>query len=123
MPKVKPKKITHGFCQYCKEYVRFHLDWMGCAWPTNKGIVTYRELEAHCPHCCRPIYVPAVNDVNVYRRKKAYAGKVPEPMQIPIAAGELGKRIEEQLKMKPSGETERGKEILKEMFEGKEQNG
>ena len=42
-------------------------------------------------------------------------------MQIPIAAGELAKKIEEQLKMKPSEETERGKEILKEMFEGKEQ--
>ena len=122
MPKVKTKKITHGFCQYCKEYVRFYLDWMGCAWPTDKGIVTYRELEARCPHCLREIYVPAVNDVNVYHREKAYAEKVPEPVQIPIAAGEIAKKIEEQLKMKPSEETERGKEILKEMFEGKEQN-
>ena len=121
--KVKPKKITHGFCQYCKEYVRFHLDWMGCAWPTDKGIVTYRELEAHCPHCYRPIYVPAVNDVNVYRREKAYAEKVPEAPQITIAAGELARMIEEQLKMRPSEETERGKEILFKEFEGKEKNG
>ena len=81
--KVKPRKITHGFCQYCKEYVRFYLDWMGCVWPTDKGIVSYRELEAHCPHCYREIYVPAVNDVNVYRRNKAYAEKVSEePIKI-----------------------------------------
>ena len=119
--KVTPRKVTHGFCQYCKEYVRFRLDWMGCAWPTDKGIVTYRELEAHCPHCYREIYVPAVNDVNVYRRNKAYAEKVPEQIALPIASGEAAKVIEKMLQMQPSEETERGKEILKEMFEGKEQ--
>lgn len=120
--KVKPKKITRSaFCEHCGKKVQFYLDWMGCAWPTDKGIVSYRELEARCPHCLHELYVPAVNDVNVYRREKAYAEKVPEPIQIPIAAGELAQRIEEQLKMKPSEKTERGKEILKEMFEGREQ--
>jgi hypothetical protein len=121
MPKVKPRKITTAFCMYCRKHVNFRLDWEGCVWPTNKGIVAYKELYAYCPHCYRPVYVSAVNDVNVSRREKAYAEKVPEPVQIPIAAGELAKKIEEQLKMKPSEETEQGIEILKEMFEGKEQ--
>ena len=121
--KVKPKKITHGFCQYCKEYVRFHLDWMGCAWPTDKGVVTYRELEAHCPHCYREIYVPAINDVNVARRNKAYAEKVPEPVLVPIVSGELAKVVEKMMQLRPSEETERGKEILFKEFEGKEKNG
>lgn len=118
--KVKPRKVTRSaFCEHCGKKVQFYLDWMGCAWPTDKGIITYRELEAHCPYCYREIYVPAVNDVNVYRRNKAYAEKVPEPVQIPIAAGEAAKAIEKMVQMQPSKETERGKEILKEMFERK----
>ena len=117
--KVKPKKITQGFCEHCGKDVKFRLDWEGCVWPTNKGIISYKELYAYCPHCYHPVYEHAVNVINDYRREKAYAEKVPEPVQIPIAAGELAKKIEEQLKMKPSEETERGKEILKEMFEGK----
>lgn len=120
---VKPRKVTQGFCEHCGKRVKFRLDWEGCVWPTNKGIVAYQELYAYCPHCYHPIYVPAVNDVNVYRREKAYAEKEIEPVQIPIVAGELARRIEEQLKMKPSEKTERGKKILKEMFEGREQNG
>lgn len=120
--KVKPRKVTRSaFCEHCGKKVQFYLDWMGCAWPTDKGIVTYRELEAHCPHCYREIYVPAVNDVNVRRRNKAYAEKVPEPVLVPIVSGELAKAVEKMMQMRPSEETERGKEILKEMFEGKEQ--
>lgn len=119
--RVKPRKITRSaFCEHCGKKVQFYLDWMGCAWPTDKGVVTYRELEAHCPHCYREIYVPAVNDVNVYRRNKAYAKKVPEPLIMPIVSGEVAKAIEKMMQMRPSEETERGKEILKEMFEGKE---
>lgn len=118
---VKPRKITHSaFCEHCGKKVQFYLDWMGCAWPTDKGIVTYRELEAHCPHCHREIYVPAVNDMNIYRRNKAYAEKVPKQLIMPIASGEVAKAIEKMMQIKPSEETERGKEILKEMFEGKE---
>ena len=82
MAKVKPKKITQGFCEHCGKDVKFRLDWEGCVWPTRKGIIAYRELYAYCPHCYRPIYVPAVNDVNVYRREKAYA-------EIPIEADEI----------------------------------
>ena len=120
--RVKPRKVTRSaFCEHCGKKVQFYLDWMGCAWPTDKGIVTYRELEAHCPHCYREIYVPAVNDVNVRRRNKAYAEKVPEPVLVPIVSGELAKAVEKMMQMRPSEETERGKEILKEMFEGKEQ--
>lgn len=121
--KVKPKKITHGFCKHCGKDVKFRLCSEGVATPTRKGIITYKELYAVCKECDCEIYVPAVNDVNVYRREIAYVEKMPEPIQIPIAAGELAKKIEEQLKMKPSEEIERGKEILKEMFERKEQNG
>lgn len=82
--KVKPRKVTrNAFCGHCGKKVEFYLDWMGCAWLTDKGIVTYRELEARCPHCFHEIYVPAVNDVNVYRRNKAYAEQVPEePLKI-----------------------------------------
>ena len=45
------------------------------------------------------------------------------PTQIqptPIVTGEAAKRIEEQLKIKPSEDIEKGKEILKKMFEDKE---
>ena len=121
--KVKPHKVTRtAFCEHCGKKVQFFLDWMGCAWRTDKGIVTYRELEAHCPHCYREIYVSAVNDVNVYRREKAYAEKIPEQIAMPIVSGEAAKAIEKMMQMRPSEETERGKEILKEMFEGKENN-
>ena len=119
--KVKPRKVKYAFCSTCGKSVKFKIDWEGCVCPTNKGIVTYQELYAYCPHCYRQIYVPAVNDVNIYRREKAYAEKVPSPVQIPIATGELAKKIEEQLKMKSTEETERGKEILREMFEEREQ--
>ena len=71
-----------------------------------------------CKECDCEIYVPAVNDVNVARRNKAYAEKVPEQIAMPIASGEAAKAIEKMLQMRPSEETERGKEILKEMFEG-----
>ena len=120
--KVKPRKITRSaFCEHCGKKVEFYLDWMGCAWPTDKGIITYKELEARCPRCYHEIYVPAVNDVNVARREKAYAEKVPEKIAMSIASGEMAKTIEKMMQMQPSEETERGKEILKEMFEGKEQ--
>ena len=120
--KVKPHKVTRrsAFCEHCGKKVEFYLDWMGCVWPTDKGIVSYRELEAHCPHCYREIYVPAVHDINVYRRNKAYAEKVPEQIVFPIASGKAAKAIEKMMQMQLSEESERGKEILKEMFEGKE---
>ena len=81
--KVKPRKVTHGFCTVCGKSVKFRLGWDGVASPTRKGIITYKELYAYCPHCNNQIYVPAVNDVNVYHRNKAYAEKVPEePLKI-----------------------------------------
>ena len=119
MAKVKPKKIEIAFCEHCGKHVNFHLDWEGCVCPTNKGIVTYQELYAYCPHCYRQIYVPAVSDVNIYRREKAYAEKVPEPLIMPIASGEVAKAIEKMMQMKPSEETERGKEILKKCLKEK----
>ena len=118
--KVKPKKITHGFCEYCGKNVKFRLYWEGVATPTRKGIITYKELNAVCKECDCEIYVPAVNDVNVYRRNKAYAEKIPEKIAMPIASGEIAKTIEKMLQMKPSEETERGKRILEEMFEERE---
>ena len=115
--KVTPRKVEYTFCPTCRKQVKFKIDWEGVAQMTSKGIITYKELYAFCPECGEEIYVPAVNDVNVHRRNKTYAEKVPESVQIPIAAGELAQRIEEQLKIKHSEEIERGKEILKEMFE------
>ena len=70
--KVKPRKVTHTFCTICGKPVKFRLDWDGVASPTRKGIITYKELYAYCPHCDNQVYVPAVHDVNVYRREKAY---------------------------------------------------
>ena len=118
--KVKPRKVTHGFCVVCDKSVKFRLDWDAVASPTRKGVIHYKELFAYCPHCDNRVYVPAVNDVNVYRRNKAYAEKVPEQIAMPIASGEVAKAIEKMMQMRSSEETERGKEILKEMFEGKE---
>lgn len=115
--KVKPHKVTHGFCNFCGKPVKFLLDWDGVASSTRKGVITYKELYAYCPHCDGPVYVPAVNDVNVYRRNKAYAAKVPEQIAMPIASGEVAKAIEKMMQIQPSEETERGIEILKEMFE------
>lgn len=118
--KIKPRKVKRtAFCKHCGKKCKVYLDWMGCAWPTDKGVVTYRELEARCPHCLHEIYIPALNDVNVYRRNKAYAEKVPEQIAIPIASGEVAKVIERMMQMSLSEETERGKE----MFERREQNG
>lgn len=117
MAKVKPKKVEIAFCPYCGKRVKFRLYWEGVATPTRKGIIIYKELHAVCKECDCEIYVPAVNDVNVYRREKAYAEKVPEPVQIPIVAGELAQRIEEQLKMKRTQEIEEGIKVLEDMFE------
>ena len=81
--RVKPHKVTRAICPYCGKYVNFRLYWEGVAAPTNKGIITYKELYAVCKECDCEIYVPAVNDVNVARRNKAYAKKVPEaPVKI-----------------------------------------
>ena len=38
----------------------------------------------------------------------------------PIVTGKKAKEIEELLKIKPSEDIEKGKQILKDMFEGKE---
>ena len=40
----------------------------------------------------------------------------------PIATGEKAKEIEEMLKIEPSEETKKGKQILEEMFSDKENN-
>lgn len=115
--KVKPRKITTAFCEHCGKDIQFHLDWVGCASQTNKGIITYKELEAYCPHCYHEIYIPAVN---VARKIKAYTEKVQKKILMPIASGETAKIIE---KMHPSEESEQGKEILYKMFKEKEKNG
>ena len=96
MMKVKPKKVEYAFCPTCGKSVKFIMDWEGVAQMTSKGIITYRELYAVCPECDEEVYVLAINDVNVYRREKAYAEKVPESVQIPIAGG--GKALAEALK-------------------------
>ena len=46
-----------------------------------------------------------------------------ENTSYPIVSGEAAEQIRESLKIGPSEETERGKRILEEMFEGREQNG
>ena len=46
-----------------------------------------------------------------------------ENTSYPIVSGEAAEQNRESLKIGSSEETERGKEILKEMFEGREQNG
>ena len=116
--KVKPRKITHAFCAVCGKSVKFCLDWDGVASPTRKGVITYKELYAYCPYCDSQVYVPAVNDINVYRRNKAYAAKVPEQIAMPIASGDMAKVIENMMETRPSEETERGIEILKKLFAG-----
>ena len=75
--KVTPKKITHTFCPTCGKYVKFKVDWEGVAENTHTpiGIITYRELYAFCPECEKEVYVPAINDINVYRRNKAFEMK------------------------------------------------
>lgn len=118
--KVKPRKIETTFCDKCGKKVKFKVDWEGVAQVTQKGVITYRELYAICKECSNEVYVPAINDINVYRREKAFAQKKKDSIQIPIATGELAKRIEEQLKIKPSEDTKRGIEILNEMFKDKE---
>lgn len=97
--KVKPRKVTHAFCTICGKSVKFRLDWDGVASSTRKGIITYKELYAYCPHCNSQVYVPAVNDVNVYRRNKAYTEKVPEQIAMPIASDEVAKAIEKMMEM------------------------
>lgn len=70
--KVKPHKIEKTFCTECGKDVAFKIDWEGVASPTREGIVTYKELYAICNGCGNEVYVPAINDINVYRREKAY---------------------------------------------------
>lgn len=90
--KVKLHKVTQGFCQHCKEYVSFHLDKIGCVCQTDKGVIIYVKLIARCPHCHREIYVPAVNDINIYRRNKTPESS---PMMATIA-GELAQKMVKQ---------------------------
>ena len=118
--KIKPRKITHAFCAACGKSVKFCLDWDGVASPTRKGVIIYKELYAYCPHCDNQVYVPAVNDVNVYRRNKAYAAKVPELISIPIASGDMAKVIEKMMEVGPSVETEQAIENLKKLFAGRD---
>lgn len=73
--KVTPKKITHTFCPTCGKVIKFKIDWEGVAQMTSKGVITYKELYAVCPECEEEIYVPAINDVNVHRRNKAFENK------------------------------------------------
>lgn len=73
--KVKPKKVEYIFCPTCGKYVKFKTDWEGVAQMTSKGVITYKELYAFCPECEEEVYVPAINDVNVYRRDKAFEHK------------------------------------------------
>ena len=96
--KVKPRKVETTFCEKCDKDVKFKIDWQGVASTTPKGIITYKELYAYCPHCQDLLYVPAINDINVYRREKAYR-------ELPDAN---------------SPEVQKGIENLKEMFKNKE---
>lgn len=74
--KVKPRKIKpEVFCIECNKKVKFRVEEEGVASPTPKGIIIYKELYAYCPHCYREVYVPAVNDINVRSRQKAFEEK------------------------------------------------
>lgn len=91
--KVKPRKITHALCVNCGRHVKFRLDWEGVASPTRKDIIHYKELYATCPKCDTLLYVPAVNDINVARRLRAYEN-LPE-----ITRAEVQGSIDDLIKM------------------------
>ena len=121
--KVKPKKVTYSFCLNCERDVKFKVDWMGVKESTPKGIITYKELYAICPHCGEEIYVSAVNDVNVVRREKAFAETVKTQIQpTPIVTGKKAKEIEKLIQKEFAEEDiERGKANLRALFQDKEQ--
>ena len=74
--KVKPRKIKpEVFCIECNKKVKFRVEKEGVASSTSKGVIIYKELYAYCPHCYLEVYVPAVNDINVRSRQKAFEEK------------------------------------------------
>ena len=55
---------------------------------------------------------------NEFERKRKYMATQIAPT--PILTGKSAKKVLDQIKIKPSKETEKGKEILFSMFNGKE---
>ena len=115
--KVKPRKIEPAFCLECSKKVKFKIEWKNRLVCRAYSAAEYKELYAICKECGNEVYVPAINDINVNHREKAYAELLKTQIQpTPIVTGEAAKRIEKQLKTRPFKDVEKGIEILKKMF-------
>ena len=61
------------YCINCSTYHTFQLVYEEAIWRTAEHIpLKYYEVEAHCDHCGREVYVPFVNDLNVEHKERLY---------------------------------------------------
>ena len=60
------------FCPKCYESVPYYLRQSEKKISVREVSFSYLEIEAVCKECHNPVYVPAINDKNVYERHKAY---------------------------------------------------
>lgn len=65
-----------AYCTHCNSKEEYQIRTNTRSLEVNEVIFDYSELEAHCKKCQNLVYVPAVNDRNVYARKKAYYDKL-----------------------------------------------
>lgn len=66
-------EIRHEtFCTNCYTKVPYHLAFSTEVASVREVTFSYEKTTALCDICGKEVYVPAVNDRNVYERHKAY---------------------------------------------------
>lgn len=60
------------FCAGCYESVPYRLESVTKEISVKEISFSYLEIQARCTECNSLVYVPAINDKNVYERHKAY---------------------------------------------------
>lgn len=64
------------FCTICYQPVSYHLESGMREISVKEVSFSFLETRAICDQCGTRVYVPAINDKNVYERHKAYYNKL-----------------------------------------------
>lgn len=81
------------FCASCYARVEYRLTTATVELSVRDVIFSYQEVQAFCKDCGAAVYVPAVNDKNVYERHKAYYEALTKLCEEKIQNGNLQEKV------------------------------
>ena len=75
-----PKLVVRptAFCSKCYDREEYRTEVQDEVASVREVTFSFPETKAYCKACGTLVYIPAVNDINVYERHKAYYNRLKE---------------------------------------------